>query len=40
MTGRHLYSWRRLGSVLVADHKAISRWHAQGIALIVRGVGQ
>ena len=35
MTGRHLYSWRRLGTAVGADHKAVQRWHAQGIDLIV-----
>ncbi|MDT7950428.1 MAG: DUF6362 family protein [Acetobacteraceae bacterium] len=35
MTGRHLYSWRRLGTAIGADHKAVQRWHAQGIDLIV-----
>ena len=35
MTGRHLYSWRRLGTAIGADHKAIQRWHAQGIDMIV-----
>lgn len=35
LTERHLYSWRRLGSVLGADHKAIQRWHAQGIDMLV-----
>jgi hypothetical protein len=35
ITGRHLYPWRRLGAVLGADHKAVQRWHAQGIATIV-----
>lgn len=35
MTGRHLYSWRRLGLAVGADHKAVQRWHAQGIDLIV-----
>ena len=34
-TDRHLYPWRKLGTALGADHKAIQRWHAQGIALIV-----
>jgi hypothetical protein len=38
LTGRHLYPWRRLASVLGADHKAIQRWHGQGIALIVAGL--
>jgi hypothetical protein len=35
ITGRHLFSWRRLGEVLGADHKAIQRWHAEGIRIIV-----
>ena len=35
MTARHLYSWRRLGTAIGADHKAVQRWHAQGIDLIV-----
>ena len=35
---RHLYPWRRLGSVLGADHKAVQRWHAQGIDLIVEAL--
>jgi Domain of unknown function (DUF6362) len=34
-TDRHLYSWRRLGAALGADHKAVQRWHAQGIDMIV-----
>lgn len=34
-TGKHVYSWRRLAALLGADVKAIQRWHAQGIALIV-----
>ena len=34
-TERHLYSWRRLGVVLGADHKAIQRWHATAIEMIV-----
>jgi len=32
---RHLYPWRRLAAALGADHKAVQRWHGQGIALIV-----
>lgn len=38
VTDRHLYPWRRLGKVMGADHKAIQRWHGQGIALIVAGL--
>lgn len=39
LTGRHLYPWRRLGAALGADHKAVQRWHGQGVGLIVAGVG-
>lgn len=35
ITGRHLFAWRRLGTLVGADHKAIQRWHSQGINLIV-----
>ena len=35
ITERHLFPWRRLGTLLGADHKAIQRWHGQGIDLIV-----
>lgn len=35
LNGRHLFSWRRLGELLGADHKAVQRWHAEGIRLIV-----
>ena len=38
-TDRHLYPWRRLGTLLGADHKAVQRWHAQGVGLIVQGLG-
>jgi hypothetical protein len=34
-TERHLFPWRRLGAVLGADHKAVQRWHRQGIGMIV-----
>lgn len=36
VTDRHLYPWRRLGAALGADHKAVQRWHAQGVDMIVR----
>lgn len=35
ITERHLFPWRRLGVLLGADHKAVQRWHTQGIDLIV-----
>lgn len=31
---RHLYSWRRLAVALRADHKAVQRWHGEGLRLI------
>ncbi|MBN8907206.1 MAG: hypothetical protein J0H99_11410, partial [Rhodospirillales bacterium] len=35
ITERHLFTWRRLGTAIGADHKAVQRWHAEGIDLIV-----
>lgn len=35
LTERHLFTWRRLARLLGADHKAIQRWHATGIDVIV-----
>ena len=40
LTGRHLFSWRRLARLLGADHKAIQRWHANGIDTIVRTINR
>ncbi|HEY1933958.1 MAG TPA: DUF6362 family protein [Acetobacteraceae bacterium] len=43
VTDRHLFPWRRLGAAIGADHKAVQRWHAQGIDIIVsalNGKGQ
>jgi hypothetical protein len=40
ITQRHLYPWRRLGAALGADHKAVQRWHAQGIDLIVAALNR
>ncbi len=34
-TDRHLFTWRRVGRMLGADHHAIQRWHSQGIDMIV-----
>lgn len=34
-TGKHVNSWRKIGLTLGADYKAIQRWHAQGIKIIV-----
>lgn len=35
LTDRYLYPWRRLAAMLGADHKAVQRWHGQGIDIIV-----
>lgn len=40
ITERHLFSWRRLGDLLGADHKAIQRWHAQAIDIIVSALSR
>lgn len=40
VSDRHLFTWRRLAKALGADHKAIQRWHAQGIALIVAALNR
>ncbi|MBV9654388.1 MAG: hypothetical protein JOZ42_07460 [Acetobacteraceae bacterium] len=40
ITERYLFTWRRLGTLLGADHKAIQRWHAQGIAIIVAALNR
>ncbi len=40
ITERHLFTWRRLASLLGADHKAIQRWHAQGIDLMVASINR
>ncbi|MDE2007535.1 MAG: hypothetical protein KGI51_13275 [Rhodospirillales bacterium] len=38
ISDRHLFPWRRLGAVLGADHKAVQRWHKEGIGIIVAGL--
>ncbi len=40
ITERHLFPWRRLAAALGADHKAVQRWHAQGIDLIVAALNR
>ncbi|MDR3537361.1 MAG: DUF6362 family protein [Acetobacteraceae bacterium] len=40
ITERHLFPWRRLGAALGADHKAVQRWHAQGIDMIVASLNR
>lgn len=40
LTERHLFPWRRLAAALGADHKAIQRWHGQGIDIIVAALSR
>lgn len=40
VTERHLFSWRRLGAMLGADHRAVPRWHAEGIGHIVAALSR
>jgi hypothetical protein len=40
LTERRLFPWRRLAAALGADHKAVQRWHAQGIDIIVAGLNR
>ena len=35
VTGRHLYSWRRIGLMLAIEHKTAQSWHTAGIEAIV-----
>jgi hypothetical protein len=39
MSGKHLVTWVRLGTIVRADQRAVRRWHSQGIAAIVVGLG-
>jgi hypothetical protein len=38
LTGRHLYSWRRLAALLGADHKSVQRWHEAGLSVIEKAL--
>lgn len=40
LTGKHLFAWRRLAATVGADHKAVQRWHAQGIDTIVAALNR
>jgi hypothetical protein len=35
---RHIYPWRRLATLLGTDHKAVQRWHGQGVTLLVQAL--
>ncbi len=39
-TERHVHPWRKLGRALGADHRAVQRWHADGIDLVVTALHQ
>lgn len=39
-TERHMFSWRRLGGLLGADHRAVQRWHRDGIDTIVQSLNR
>jgi hypothetical protein len=39
-TDRHLFPWRRLAMTIGADHKAVQRWHRQGIDMIVAALNR
>ncbi len=40
LTDRHMFSWRKLGAMLGADHRAVPRWHAEGIGHIVAALSR
>ena len=40
VTDRRLFPWRRLAAALGADHKAVQRWHGQGIDMIVAALNR
>jgi hypothetical protein len=38
VTGRYLFTWRRLSAAVGADHKSVQRWHGQAVDMVVRGL--
>lgn len=38
VTLRHLFPWRRIGTMLGADHKSVQRWHGQAVEMLLKGV--
>ncbi len=34
VTLRHLFPWRRIGTMLGADHKSVQRWHGQAVEML------
>jgi hypothetical protein len=39
VTLRHLFPWRRIGTMLGADHKSVQRWHGQAVELLRVALG-
>jgi hypothetical protein len=39
VTLRHLFPWRRIGTMLGADHKSVQRWHGQAVLLLLEALG-
>ena len=39
ITDRHLFPWRRLAAAMGADHKAVQRWHWEGVYMIELALG-
>ncbi len=40
VSGLHIFSWRRLGDLIGADHKAVQRWYADGLRIILDALRQ
>ena len=40
VTLRHLFPWRRIGTMLGADHKSVQRWHGQAVDMLLEGLGR
>ncbi len=40
LTGRHLFTWRRLAAVLGADHRSVKRWHDNGVKILMTSLNK
>jgi hypothetical protein len=38
LTGRYLFTWRRLAASVGADHKSVQRWHGQAVEMVARAL--
>jgi len=38
LTGRYLFTWRRLAAAVGADHKSVQRWHGQAVEMVARAL--